>query len=336
MKEELIQTALDNLKMLTGIVGKWENTKLPGIDGRVVVYTNDEEITLNAVFKQEIRNYQVPQIIEHFNKQDSPIIVARRIFPKIKEELRHHNISYLEANGNIYLKKKKTLVWLDTQKPYYENKTKVGRALNKTGLKVIFHLLLDESLLNETFREIAKKTSVSLGNINYVMNGLMELGHIVRQNKKKAILHNKKELFERWMRGYEERLKPALFMGNFSFIKSNDDNSWKTIPLNPSATSWGGEPAGDILTGHLRPEIFTLYTREPKIDLIKNYGIFPDDLGKIRVYSMFWNEDMENPELSSKNVVPPILVYFDLITTNEKRCRETAQMIYDQYIAQNL
>ncbi|MBK8518453.1 MAG: hypothetical protein IPL55_19860 [Saprospiraceae bacterium] len=37
-----------------------------------------------------------------------------------------------------------------------------------------------------------------------------------------------------------------------------------------------------------------------------------------------------------KNIVPPLLVYADLITTTDKRCHETANMRYDKYIQPNL
>jgi hypothetical protein len=37
-----------------------------------------------------------------------------------------------------------------------------------------------------------------------------------------------------------------------------------------------------------------------------------------------------------KNLVPPLIAYADLLATGKKRCIETAQKIYEQYIEDTL
>ena len=101
--------------------------------------------------------------------------------------------------------------------------------------------------------------------------------------------------------------------------------------LNINLTQWGGEPAGDVYTKFLQPEILTLYTNEKKADLIKNYRLIPDPEGNVLVYQKFWKE--MDPETS---VVPPVIAYADLLATGRKRCIETAQKIYEQHIENTL
>jgi hypothetical protein len=57
----------------------------------------------------------------------------------------------------------------------------------------------------------------------------------------------------------------------------------------------------------------------------------PDENGNIKTYKQFWqfNEGYDN-------VVPPLLVYADLINTNDRRCTETAEKIYDEFLQNNL
>ena len=92
-------------------------------------------------------------------------------------------------------------------------------------------------------------------------------------------------------------------------------------------TLWGAEPAGDLLTDYLRPGELTMYTLEDKRELIKNYRLIPDEKGNVKVYQKFWNYDEVND-----NIVPPLLVYIDLMNTNDRRCKETAQKIYEQLL----
>ena len=36
------------------------------------------------------------------------------------------------------------------------------------------------------------------------------------------------------------------------------------------------------------------------------------------------------------DVVPPALIYADLLATGDDRCRETAGMVYDKYLAKTI
>jgi hypothetical protein len=184
--------------------------------------------------------------------------------------------------------------------------------------------------VNQPYREIAKRTNVGLGNINNVMNGLKEQGYLLDLNKQEYKLTKKKDLLEKWMVAYAEKLKPNLLIGTFKFLKEEDFYNWKAIHLENQKTYWGGEPAGDFFTHHLRPGELTLYTTETKIELIKHYRLIPYENGNIKVYKKFWNYDEVN-----YNVVPPILAYADLANKDDKRCIETAQMIYDKLLRDN-
>ena len=129
------------------------------------------------------------------------------------------------------------------------------------------------------------------------------------------------------MIGYQDKLKPALLIGTFRFIKEEDYKNWPNLTFKEGKTWWGGEPGGDILTNYLRPEEFTIYTEEKRTDLIKNYKLIPDEKGNIKVFQKFWQyKDAGN------KVIPPVLVYIDLMNTGDRRCIETAQRIYEKYL----
>ncbi|MCJ7617255.1 MAG: type IV toxin-antitoxin system AbiEi family antitoxin, partial [Desulfobacterales bacterium] len=54
-----------------------------------------------------------------------------------------------------------------------------------------------------------------------------------------------------------------------------------------------------------------------------------DPQGKIEIFQKFWNFDYP---WDDKTLVPPLLIYADLIATADDRNIETARIIYDQYI----
>lgn len=325
---EIIHIALENLKRTVQIECEWNTRTDYNLDGELTFCFDKDRITFNAGIKKELRNHQLIQIENLANLHHPFIIVAERIFPKIKEQLRQRKIAYLEANGNIYFQEKCFHYFIDTQKPIDQKKETGNRAFTKTGLKVLFHLLLNKKLINLPHREIAETTNVAHGNIAYIFNGLTENDFLLKLNKNTFQLNNKKELLEKWMVAYKETLQPTLKIGQFRFANDNDFIHWRNIQLKEE-TMWGGEPAGDMQTNYLRPGELTLYTKENRNELIKNYRMLPDPLGNIKIYKKFWNEELDD----QKNIVPALLTYADLMNTGDSRCHEVAQIIWNKQLA---
>jgi hypothetical protein len=169
---------------------------------------------------------------------------------------------------------------------------------------------------------------VALGNIPLIINGLLDTNFILKLNKNEYIINDYEELLNKWITEFEQTLKPTLFKQRFRFQNENQD--WRAIQLNQEKTVWGGEPAGDILTNHLRPEKFILYTKETIKDLMLNYRLMPDDEGNIWAYDLFWNGQF------NKNTAPKELVYAELMLGNDKRSKETANIILNERIKPNL
>lgn len=328
---DIVNTALENLYRSTGIKGDWKDIDLNEADGEISFLINKQHENCYVVVRKEIRNHQLPQLQRLALKyRNHFMIVAERVFPNVKDALRQNNIPYLEANGNLWFKKGNLFLWIDTNKELILEKEKINRAFTKTGLKVIFHFLLDDNHVNQTYRDIARITGVGLGNINYVINGLKETGYLFKWNDTKYKLSNKESLLERWMIAYEERLKPGLFIGTFKFLKPEDFDEWNQIAFKDANTKWGGEPAAAILTNYIKPGELIIYTNETRAELMKHYRLVPDPGGAVKVYQKFWGTS------EAGNVVPPILAYVDLMNTGDPRNIEVAKKIYRDVLQDQL
>ena len=325
-ENEIIYTALENLQKNTHIEAVWEGFNRKELNGQAIFHIDNQQFKYYVEIKNELRNHQLQQIIGFADQHKPFMIAATRLYPKIKEELRQNEIAYIEANGNIYLKHGKTLLWIDANKPIETQQENANRAFTKTGLKVVFQFLLDKTFVNKPYRHIAELTETGIGNVTNIIKGLKQEGYLLTVAKNKYRFDNKPALLNKWVAAYDARLKPTLKLGTFRFLKAEEFNNWKNLQLN-GETKWGGEPAGDVLTKYLKPAELTLYTTETRNDLIKNYRMVPDEKGNIKVFKKFWHNDEGND-----NVVPPLLVYTDLMNTNDGRCIETAQKLYEQYL----
>ncbi|SNB33816.1 type IV toxin-antitoxin system AbiEi family antitoxin [Flavobacterium psychrophilum] len=328
---DILNNAIHNLEKNIPINWDWktiDNNKDKGVDGQISIIVNNQTNILFVEIKKDVKNHQLFNILNYKDKFINFLLVAEKLYPKVKKELRENRVNYLEGNGNVYINTDNLFLYIDTNEVTKTQKEKGNRAFTKTGLKVIFHFLLKPKLINQTQREIAEVTNVALGNIPLIINGLLETNLIVRLDKNEYVINDYEELLNKWITEFEQTLKPTLFKQRFRF--QNKDKDWRTVPLNTDKTVWGGEPAGDIITNHLRPEKFILYTKETTKELILNYKLLPDDEGEIMVYDMFWNNDYNT------NTAPNELVYTDLMITDDKRCKETAKLIFDEYIEPNL
>ncbi len=322
--QTLIQSALENLRKHSGIKAQWKDTNFP-VDGDLELCIDGRTLDFKVEVKQEVRSHQLDHI-RHQSYYPTPLmVIAKKLYPKVKDKLREMNIAYLEENGNIFLKKESLFIWIETQKPVDSNKQKGNRAFTKTGLKVVFAFLNDKELVNKTQREIADKAGVALGNIPKVISGLESTGFLLKLKNKQYSWENREELLSRWITEYESKLKPGSFRNRYSLRKP-----WQEITLNTQETVWGGEPAADLLTNYLRPGAYTIYTKESNQKLIRNYGLKPDKEGNVWVYDKFFKTG------EAEKTAPPLLVYADLMLSDDKRCRETANMIYNEYIGPKL
>ncbi|MEQ8910341.1 MAG: type IV toxin-antitoxin system AbiEi family antitoxin [Vicingaceae bacterium] len=323
MKQEVIHKALINLKHTIDIEGFLLDSG--ELDGKLQLTINGKVYNFVAEVKKELRLHQLQPIEKLHHQHANLIVIAENIFPKIKEELRKKGIAYLESNGNLFIQNKEFYLFIDTNKKEKLKKENTNRAFTKTGLKVVFHFLLNADLVNQTQREIAEIAGVGLGNIPQVINGLKETGYLLALNRKTYVWEHRKELLDRWINQYATDLRPKLIKDRYD-LKDN----WQELNLDSKQTVWGGEPAADLLTNHLRPEKFILYTKEDTIDLLRNYRLVPDKKGAVEVLDLFWNN------LEEEKTTPPILIYAELILEGGKRNRETAKMIYEKYIEAKL
>src|SRR5690606_4084812 len=328
---DILNNAINNLQKDIPLTWEWKTVdynKDKGIDGELDIIVNNQRIIMVVEVKKEVKHHQLLNILDYNNKFNNFLLVAERLYPKVKKELREHQVNYLEGNGNVYINKENLFLYIDTNKTEKPQKGKGNRAFTKTGLKVLFQFLLEPQLINQTQRDIAEITNVALGNIPLIINGLLETNFILKLNKNEYVINNYVELLNKWIAEYEQTLKPTIFKQRVKFQKDNTD--WKNIQFKPEKTVWGGEPAGDIITDHLRPEKFTIYTKETNKDLMLNYKLIPDEEGNIWVYEMFWTNTPNN------NIAPKQLIYTDLMIAHDKRCTETAKIIFNEHIKPNI
>jgi len=265
---------------------------------------------------------------EFFNFPKKGLLITRYVNPPIAELLREMDTQFMDTAGNAYINQPPLYIFIKGNKLAEEpGPEKIQRAFRPAGLQVLYVLLCNPGMEDEPFRKIAKAADVALGTVNWVIKELKTMGYLVEMGRLRRKLVRKDNILKRWVTAYPEQLRPKQLEGRF---KAVNYDWWKDINIEDFGAYWGGEVAAAFLTKYLRPEMATIYTKQPIGKLILKNRLKKDPDGNVEILSLFWNFKCTT---FNNNLVHPILVYADLMATGDNRNIETAGIIYDTEIA---
>jgi hypothetical protein len=250
------------------------------------------------------------------------ILITDYVTKKSANELGTLGVNYIDASGNTNIRHDGLYVQIQGKKRGSKSKTTRSRAFQEVGLKVLFYIMSNPNHINRSYREIAESVEVSLGSMSYIMSELEELNFLMKSGTKRW-LRDKDVLLKRWVTAYGETLRPKLMRRQMRFASADAQSEWKNHSTHgQQGIYWSGEPAASILTENLRPEQFTLFTSSELSHIAKELKLIPDEKGEVEVLQKFWT--FGDDEV---NVVPPLLVYADLMITGLGRNMEMAEQI---------
>ncbi len=307
----------------------------PHTDAVARIRHGEQETLYLVECKRGLRPATLGVTLHQMERLGQPaMLITDYLAPDLADALKERGIPFLDAAGNAYIKQANLLIWIKGQKPAAKATViPAGRAFQPTGLQVIFTLLCNPQAIKLPYRELAKMAGVAHGTVGWVMPDLQQLGFVRDLQGKRGTrrLFQHERLLNQWADAYARVLRPRTLIGRYYVA---DFDGWKHWPIAEYGALWGGEPASAMLTEYLRPGELTLYAEKmpsmlaARQKFMKEAG--PSHTAVVEVRKRFWNFPDDSKQ---SNMVPPVLVYADLMATGDARCIETAKMIYDAYVA---
>jgi Uncharacterized protein conserved in bacteria len=290
--------------------------RIESIDFICMVKSNITNANINSV---------VQQLLEFKKNFEQPVLlVVKFIYPELMNEFANYDISILDSAGNCIIRKGSLFLFVKGQKNVLI-KGVTDRLQKESGIKLIFHFLMNHESVNLPYRKIQEKTNLSLGTIKNVMEELITNNFILKTDKGR-FLKNKKKLLERWVMAYNQTLKPKLLLDQMTFRNNEKRDKWLTMEL-PEGMYWGGESGANLIDGYLYPGLFDIYSEVQAKTILTTGFVIPKKDGEIKIYQKFWLDKQEN------KIVSPLLIYADLMGSGNSRCLEMAQKIYDHELS---
>ncbi|MBH9659381.1 type IV toxin-antitoxin system AbiEi family antitoxin [Burkholderia pseudomallei] len=262
------------------------------------------------------------------------MLVTQHITSRMADDLIAQGIPFLDTAGNAYLQEPEaTIMIVGRDKPALNLKEPTSRSTTPKGLRVTFALLTQPGLVHAPYRTIADRSAVALNTVNVAMDDLMYRGLVVHKGARRVIA-DRRRLIEEWVSLFPTRLRPKLSPRRFTSW-TKESNWWSRSGVLDLDARLSGEAGADILTHEIKPASLTIYSHggvTPR--LMMNGMLRPDERGNVEVLETFWPAKAEEGwNLPYREVVHPLLVYSDLITSGDDRNRAVAQTIYDRYLA---
>lgn len=331
MKQDILYTAIEKLFELSTfhleIISLHDNVPNYKYDGTLRFGDNSIKTDFTFKVKKRLTLSKIPEINQ--NNTENTILISDYIPKPVKKYLKERNQSYLDSAGNAFITDKQGLViYIETNKNAPISTKKSNRAFSKSGLKIVYQILIDEHILNKTYRYIGEVSQVSIDTVRHVLKDLLRDKYIVKANAKKFKLINKERLLQEWVTLFNKVLRPKLNQRNFNPISKNIRLS--DLSINAFI---GGELAAEHLSNYLIAESVIIYTNKPFFELAKSSELMPSTDGKITLIEKFWTEkEIER----TQKLVNPILIYADLLNSPTPRNLETAEIIYNKYVKPTL
>lgn len=329
----MTRLALDGLRDSTGIVGELV-TPIGTCDIAIKLHFGSDILKLGAEVKKKVDRFAALEDIRIRTVTDEKaVLITSALSIEMVNRCRELELQFIDTAGNAYLNNKNGIFVYVCGRRVEKNDSIVTEQANSspTALRLIFALLANPDLLNGRYRDIAEASGVSLGAIGKVFTALEARGFIGITASKKRGFRDKELLLSEWAAGYANRLRPKLHRRRFFVPDPNALMDWKP---QAGVSAWGGEMAAAILTKSLKPEKFTIYmdpdARAPLSNLVRKYELKADKRGTLEIVEPFWSmRSFTNNEL----VVPPELVYADLLATLDPRNIATAKLLRKLAIA---
>jgi hypothetical protein len=257
------------------------------------------------------------------------ILFADFVNPVMAEKFRQRSIPFVDCAGNLFIRDKQLNLYVKGKKISRLSEKRVrGRAFNPAGLKVIFAIFNQPKFLHASYREISNKVNIALGSVGPVINDLYTSGYILDDGERHLV--NKKRLFERWVDGYLEKLRPKQILACYS---SDDENWWKNADPVQFQGLWGGEVIIAKSTPYMIPETITLYfsSQVKQKAFADYYGLRRDDEGVICMYKSFWSPKYAGDD--NPDGISPMIVYADIVDSINPGSWDVAKTFYGEAVA---
>lgn len=346
-ENSIIRRCVEQLKAVAGV----------DVTGQVAEFALDRgfDLALDVSGKGATAARYIVEVKTRFNKMSfelirqrflfvggegaRPLLFADFISRKLAEQCRAEGVEFVDSVGNMFI----NLDWLKVYVVGNENDAKVdarGSLASVAAMKITYALLVKKDSAGVPLRDMARWAGVSLGSVAAVYKELRAQGFLrVRggpEGETRDLL-GMQRLFDRWIAGYEDRLRRKLVVG----VYRTAGGAVAELPERLAGGGGegiliGGELGATLLErGMLHAGAATLHISDTIVDARKlavQLRLIPDKGGNVTFLKTFGDLNGGGGEKGYPELANPLLLYAELLRINDPRTREFTEKFHSARI----
>jgi hypothetical protein len=330
--KELLQEALHAFQRSTGLNASLARAKSAGSDVLLEVSGSRGTSRFVAQVRHKVDRAAValsalkgPSI-----RTAKPVLIAPHVSAAMAHVCREHDLAFMDCAGNAFLNAPGTLVFVVGNKPAKSGGVRqpTRRTFGESGLRIIYNCLLDPTVLQATYREIARASGTALGTVSGILSELREQGLLTEDKTGRRHWVDRERVIDAWLVNFPLALRPKLAPRRF---RARNDSWWEQVDPIPFGMQWGAEIAAARLTGELEPRTVTLYTHQPPGKFVAAHRLVADPEGPVEILSAFWPPPVA--KAAAAELVGPLLICADLVSIADPRTIQAARTIRKKSLA---
>lgn len=297
---------------------------------------------LCAFVRNGLRPATLPELLERVKRIataedgcDQVIVFTDYVPAALADRLRERRVNFVDTTGNAYLGGPGQMSVFHVGNRPPRQPASQGQFFSESGAKILFYLLRHGPSIEATYRDMRDDIRVSLDKISKVMNELTAGRAIAPSGRGRYEILDPATLLNRWTEAFAAKLAPKILLGQFVTAGGSDFRPLlKSLATHTVDAVVGGEVAADLLTGHLRAGSMRLYvSADDQARIRADLQLAPARGGNIELCEAF---AVDLGEMSSEHGVrlaDPVLVYAELMSSDDVRLGETALRLKERYLS---
>jgi hypothetical protein len=308
------------------------------VDGTLTIEYAGQKYTWQIETINRLTRPLLAKILRNTLFKDDCLLIAPYINENLAQLCRAEAINFIDLAGNMYLYRPPMFINIQGHKPAPEHKALVarqqtGKAFQPKGMKLVMMLLLDAELVNQPMRVIAEQAEVALGTVKQVLDDLKHLSFIIEKGQKGKVLAEQDLLLTRWLDAYPRNMEAKLEQ---SLYTTDNIETLKQAKLEQYGALWGGEVAAEAYTHYLKPSTYLIYAdSNTQTTLLKTFRLRrlrSDENAENAIRLVVPPVSIDKLKGPRTGLVAPLLVYAELLNSNDSRNLETAKRLYNDYL----
>jgi hypothetical protein len=298
-------------------------------DAAFALDSGDVRLRVAEVIQPRIHAGSVLRIMA---MEGTNFLLMPKISRRFSTELRALGVDHADAYGRVSLRAPTMLVEIegnrvsnrnfDTDLAQFLDQHSRTSAIDLTSPKtaqIVFVLLSWPKLLRAPLRQISEIAGVSLGLVSRTITYLAETGFLI--DGKGWTRSGRRQTAQAWLATYPSKLGPLL---NLAFLEGPGP-----ADIDVSDGMFSG---GLAIPWLMNPATTTVYVNSTSASFLRRNRLRKGDHPNVLLKKLFWQtppeefSDVETFRGENTPVAPPLMVYADLISSDDPREQEMANV----------